>query len=119
MAAVTGTPDNCNLFLLFYKIRTQNSSQVLSKNGSKYTQNVCSSPLSVPLFRFGLNFKQFDIIQPEYQEYVCCMRKQAWSPPGPGSSISKAPVNIDRLVMIYHSLHNLSVILWEQTAEAE
>ena len=44
------------------------------------------------------------------------MRKQAWSPPGPGTSISKAPVNIDRLVMMYHSLRNLSVILWEQTA---
>ena len=47
------------------------------------------------------------------------MRKQAWSPPGPGTSISKAPVNIDRLVMMYYSLGHLSVILWEQTAEAE
>ena len=47
------------------------------------------------------------------------MRKQAWSPPGPGTSISKAPVNIDRLVMMYHSLRNSSVILWELTAEAE
>ena len=39
-------------------------------------------------------FKHLDISHTEYLEKICCMCKQAWSPHGPGTSTSQAPVNL-------------------------